>query len=83
VLCEAHDVALYLRDLEQALTWMTLRESMLNTRDLGSSPEEAEALLKKQDDFEKSLAAQERAFRQLQQRTPVSKACVLESKKFF
>lgn len=53
------DLQLFLRDTEQADTWMTKQEAFLVNDDLGDSLDSVEALLKKHGDFEKSLAAQE------------------------
>lgn len=47
------------RDTEQAETWMTKQEAFLTNDDLGDSLDSVESLLKKHEDFEKSLAAQE------------------------
>ena len=46
------------RDAEQAETWMAKQEAFLSNDDLGDSLDSAEALLKKHNDFETSLAAQ-------------------------
>lgn len=53
------DLQLFLRDTEQADTWMTKQEAFLVNDDLGDSLDSVEALLKKHGDFEKSLTAQE------------------------
>ena len=53
------DLQLFLRDTEQADTWMTKQEAFLVNDDLGDSLDSVEALIKKHSDFEKSLAAQE------------------------
>ena len=50
---------LFMRDAEQADTWITKQESFLSNDNLGESLDDVEALLKKHEDFEKSLAAQE------------------------
>lgn len=50
---------LFMRDAEQADTWITKQESFLANDNLGDSLDDVEALLKKHEDFEKSLAAQE------------------------
>lgn len=46
-------------DTEQAETWMTKQEAFLVNDDLGDSLDSVESLLKKHEDFEKSLTAQE------------------------
>lgn len=53
------DLQLFYRDTEQADTWMTKQEAFLDNEDLGDSLDSVEALIKKHEDFEKSLAAQE------------------------
>uniref|UniRef100_A0A0K0ELE0 SH3 domain-containing protein n=1 Tax=Strongyloides stercoralis TaxID=6248 RepID=A0A0K0ELE0_STRER len=52
------DLQLFYRDTEQAETWMTKQEGFLNNDDLGDSLDAVECLIKKHEDFEKSLAAQ-------------------------
>ncbi|XP_066294876.1 spectrin alpha chain, non-erythrocytic 1-like isoform X23 [Branchiostoma lanceolatum] len=53
------DLQLFYRDVEQAEAWMGKQEAFLANDDLGDSLDSVEALIKKQEDFEKSLAAQE------------------------
>lgn len=53
------DLQLFYRDTEQADTWMAKYEAFLSNDDLGDSLDSVEALIKKHEDFEKSLAAQE------------------------
>ncbi|KHN88357.1 Spectrin alpha chain [Toxocara canis] len=53
------DLQLFYRDTEQAETWMTKQEAFLANEDLGDSLDSVESLIKKHEDFEKSLAAQE------------------------
>jgi spectrin alpha len=53
------DLQLFYRDTEQAETWMNKQEAFLQNDDLGDSLDAVESLLKKHEDFEKSLAAQE------------------------
>ena len=53
------DLQLFYRDTEQADTWMAKQESFLVNQDPGDSLDSVEALIKKHEDFEKSLAAQE------------------------
>lgn len=59
------DLQLFYRDTEQAETWMTKQESFLANEDLGDSLDAVESLIKKQEDFEKSLAAQEEKIKAL------------------
>ncbi|KJH49812.1 spectrin repeat-containing domain protein [Dictyocaulus viviparus] len=53
------DLQLFCRDTEQAETWMNKQEAFLANQDLGDSLDAVESLIKKHQDFEKSLAAQE------------------------
>ncbi|KAK2727728.1 hypothetical protein QYM36_008275, partial [Artemia franciscana] len=59
------DLQLFYRDTEQADTWMSKHEAFLSIEDLGDSLDSVEALLKKHEDFEKSLAAQEEKIKAL------------------
>lgn len=60
------DLQLFYRDTEQADTWMAKQEAFLANEDLGDSLDSVEALIKKHEDFEKSLAAQEEKIRALE-----------------
>ncbi|XP_021352010.1 spectrin alpha chain-like [Mizuhopecten yessoensis] len=53
------DLQLFYRDTEHADAWMTKQEAFLANDDLGDSLDSVEAFIKKHEDFEKSLAAQE------------------------
>jgi spectrin alpha len=55
----------YDSDTEQADTWMAKQEAFLSNEDLGDSLDSVEALIKKHEDFEKSLAAQEEKIKAL------------------
>ncbi|XP_022242846.1 spectrin alpha chain-like isoform X2 [Limulus polyphemus] len=59
------DLQLFYRDTEQADTWMAKQEAFLANVDLGDSLDSVEALIKKHEDFEKSLAAQEEKIKAL------------------
>lgn len=59
------DLQLFFRDTEQADTWMAKQEAFLANDDLGDSLDSVEALIKKHEDFEKSLAAQEEKIKAL------------------
>ncbi|RWS27338.1 hypothetical protein B4U80_10632, partial [Leptotrombidium deliense] len=59
------DLQLFYRDTEQADTWMSKQEAFLANEDLGDSLDSVEALIKKHEDFEKSLAAQEEKIKAL------------------
>eukprot|EP00051_Salpingoeca_urceolata_P021153 m.326944 g.326944 ORF g.326944 m.326944 type:complete len:2477 (-) comp19745_c14_seq3:188-7618(-) len=56
---QCQDLQLFTRDADQIDAWTATQESSLATEDLGDSLDSVEALLKKHDDFEKSLQAQE------------------------
>ncbi|XP_012266103.2 spectrin alpha chain isoform X2 [Athalia rosae] len=53
------DLQLFYRDTEQADAWMAKQEAFLANEDLGDSLDSVEALIKKHEDFNKSLAAQD------------------------
>lgn len=59
------DLQLFYRDMEHADAWMTKQEAFLANTDLGDSLDGVEALIKKHEDFEKSLAAQEEKIKML------------------
>ncbi|XP_064458376.1 spectrin alpha chain-like isoform X2 [Ornithodoros turicata] len=61
------DLQLFYRDTEQADTWMAKQEAFLANQDLGDSPDSVEALLKKHEDFGKSLTAQEEKIKALEE----------------
>ena len=46
------------REIEAAETWMGAREAFLASEDVGGSLDGVEALIKKHEDFDKSLNAQ-------------------------
>ncbi|XP_075238969.1 spectrin alpha chain-like isoform X4 [Convolutriloba macropyga] len=50
---------IFCRDVEQTEAWLAKQEAFLDNDDLGDSVDGVEALLKKHEDFEKSLSAQE------------------------
>ncbi len=56
---ECLDFQLFMRDAEQADTWISKQASFLSNEHVGESLDDVEALIKKHEDFEKSLAAQE------------------------
>eukprot|EP00118_Oscarella_pearsei_P018140 m.184464 g.184464 ORF g.184464 m.184464 type:complete len:3710 (+) comp39319_c1_seq2:34-11163(+) len=75
------DIQLFRRDAEQAEGWIGMKETFLTTEELGGSLEAVEALLKKQDDFEKTLAAQEEKFRALNRETEMERQQRLSKEK--
>jgi len=59
------DLQLFYRDTEQADAWMSKQEAFLDNQNLGDSLDSVEAMMKKHEDFEKSLAAQEEKIKAL------------------
>lgn len=59
------DLQLFYRDKEQADAWMAKQEAFLDNQDLGDSLDSVEAMMKKHEDFEKSLTAQEEKIKAL------------------
>jgi len=59
------DLQLFYRDTEQADTWMAKQEAFLDNQNVGDSLDSVEAMIKKHEDFEKSLAAQEEKIKAL------------------
>lgn len=60
------DLMLFYRDAEQAEAWIAKQEAFLENKDVGDSLDAAEALMRKQEDFEKSLSAQEEKIKNLE-----------------
>ena len=65
---QSYELQVFMRDAEQADTWITKQESFLANDSLGESLDDVEALLKKHEDFEKSLAAQEEKAKYLEEK---------------
>ncbi|XP_078592218.1 spectrin beta chain, non-erythrocytic 5-like isoform X2 [Branchiostoma floridae x Branchiostoma japonicum] len=63
------DAQMFKREAEQADTWLDLRKSVAADADYGDSVSAVEELMKKQEDFEKTLAAQEEKFAALNRLT--------------
>jgi spectrin alpha len=53
------ELQLFLRDTDQADSWMAKQEALLGNQDVGDSLDAVEALVKRHEDFEKSLVAQD------------------------
>ncbi|KAM9646114.1 spectrin beta chain, non-erythrocytic 5 [Trichechus inunguis] len=64
--------------LEQAEAWLASREGLLLDPDCGHSVWEAELLLRRHQDLEKRLAAQEERFDQLQRKENVASTATLD-----
>uniref|UniRef100_A0A8B9PGF4 Calponin-homology (CH) domain-containing protein n=1 Tax=Apteryx owenii TaxID=8824 RepID=A0A8B9PGF4_APTOW len=76
---ENWEIQLLRRELEQAEAWLAAKESFLSDPSYGDSVSEVEELLKKHQDFEKMLAAQEEKFAQLNRKTKVRSRVVYEA----
>ncbi|KAJ1103984.1 hypothetical protein NDU88_001400 [Pleurodeles waltl] len=63
------EIQLLLRELEQAESWLSAKEGLLLDPNYGNSVSNVENLLKKHEDFEKMLLAQEDKFDQLNRKT--------------
>ncbi|XP_053553803.1 spectrin beta chain, non-erythrocytic 5 [Bombina bombina] len=66
---ERLEIEILRRDLDQADGWLSAREPYLKDANYGDSVAIVEELLKKQEDFEKMLAAQEEKFALLKRKT--------------
>ncbi|CAH8828990.1 unnamed protein product [Trichobilharzia szidati] len=55
----------FYRDAEQSESWIGKQEALLEINDVGDSLDSVEALIRKHEDFEKSLLEQEEKMRQL------------------
>lgn len=59
------DLQLFYRDAEQSESWIAKQEAILANKDVGDSLDSVEALIRKHEDFEKSLLAQEEKMKHL------------------
>ncbi|XP_058018130.1 spectrin beta chain, non-erythrocytic 5 [Ahaetulla prasina] len=66
---ENWEIQLLKRELDFAETWLTTKESFLSDSNYGNSVSDVKHLLKKHQDFEKMLEAQEEKFAQLNRKT--------------
>lgn len=53
------DLQLFYRDVEQAQSWINKQETLLENKDVGDSLDAVETLMRKHEDFEKSVTPQE------------------------
>ena len=60
------------RDMDQLETWMSCREPILEDKNVGDSIDVVEELLRKHEDFEQTVFAQEERFNAIKRRTLVS-----------
>lgn len=67
------DTQVFKRDAEILETWLTAREPILRDGQIGESINHVEDLLRKHDDFEKTISAQEEKFNALQRITLLEK----------
>ena len=69
LLLQSLDLQVFMRDCEQADAWLSKQINFLltNQNNLGESLDDVDALIKKHDDFEKTLAAQEEKYGQLEE----------------
>ena len=77
------DMHHFQRDAEMADGWINAQEGFLLGEDWGGSLDDVEELLKRQDDFEKTLAAQEERFSLLLKETKVCKMYIPYSGKLW
>ncbi|XP_065345561.1 spectrin beta chain, non-erythrocytic 1 isoform X4 [Cloeon dipterum] len=63
------DTQIFKRDAEVCESWLNAREPVLNDPDLGESIPEVEELIRKHEDFEKTVEAQEEKFNALRRIT--------------
>lgn len=68
------DTQLFKRDAETLENWIVSREPMLNDGKLGESISQVEELIRKHEDFEKTIEAQEERFNALKRITMLEKA---------
>ncbi|KAL0275436.1 UNVERIFIED_CONTAM: hypothetical protein PYX00_003283 [Menopon gallinae] len=68
------DTQIFKRDADILENWMTTREIILRDGQLGDSIPQVEDLLRKHDDFEKTISAQEEKFKALQRITLLEKS---------
>ncbi|KAH0620637.1 hypothetical protein JD844_021300 [Phrynosoma platyrhinos] len=71
---ENWEIQLLRRELDLAETWLTAKEGFVSDPSYGNSISDVEHLLKKHQDFEKMLQAQEEKFAQLNKKTKGSAA---------
>lgn len=62
---ESHELQLFLRDAEQVEGWIAAQETLLRSDELGDSLDAVEALIKRHEEIEKALVAQEEKTRGL------------------
>ncbi|XP_048733527.1 spectrin alpha chain, non-erythrocytic 1-like isoform X2 [Ostrea edulis] len=74
-LCEQNLEAQQLRhEMEQLEAWMNIREPMMKEKNVGENIQGVEELLRRQDDFEKTVDAQSEKFNAICRRTQLEKS---------
>ncbi|XP_035225862.1 spectrin beta chain, non-erythrocytic 1-like isoform X1 [Stegodyphus dumicola] len=58
MLTQCRDLQIFKEQIEAAESWLSAKEAFLNNEDLGDSMSSVEALVKKHDNFEKTMIAQ-------------------------
>uniref|UniRef100_A0A2R5L953 Putative spectrin beta chain non-erythrocytic 5 isoform x6 n=1 Tax=Ornithodoros turicata TaxID=34597 RepID=A0A2R5L953_9ACAR len=71
---QSHDLQLFLRDAEQLEAWLSSRETLLRDGDFGDSIASVEELIRKHDDFMKTVEAQEERFNTIKRITKLEEA---------
>ena len=71
-------IQLFKKDMDQLETWLSYREVALQDEELGDSIDAVEDLLRKHEDFEKTVDAQGDKFNAIKRLTLV-RQCILES----
>lgn len=66
------DTQLFKREADQLESWIQSREQILQDKTLGDSIGQVEELIRKHEDFEKTIEAQEERFKALMKITLVS-----------
>ncbi|XP_014671019.1 PREDICTED: spectrin alpha chain, non-erythrocytic 1-like [Priapulus caudatus] len=65
LLCQCHSFQVFKEHVDEAEAWLATKEAYLNNENLGESVADVRALMKKHDDFNRSLQAQEGVIDQL------------------
>ncbi len=71
------------RDMDQLETWLSCREPILEDKNVGDSIDVVEELLRKHEDFEQTVFAQEERFNAIKRRTLVSDARIATETEFW
>lgn len=66
ILSQCYEFQMFKEQAEQADSWLASKEAFLNNEDLGDSMSSVEALIRKHDNFEKTMSAQREKIDQLE-----------------